>query len=397
MKYDFTRNTKTIEEIYRNFNEGRILIDRSYQRRKVWNDEDKVRLIETILMGLVMPEVFFWAQSTDPQTGYTIIHVVDGQQRITTITDFILGEFVLTEKYFLDNKMKELYANKSFNQLDSDSKKLIWQYPLSIVNIDSDCSLDIVKTMFYRLNLTNYNLNQQEKRNSKDSAFGDQCEALSSLEFWKTKKVFSATDAKRMKDVEYCCSIYILANEGIVDQTNGKKINDYYDDYAERFDENDLLKNKISKAMDIIEALTDKSTIQFVSKKAQMYTLFCVAFKLLDLNITPNSDILERFKLFVIAYNSFRNEFMIECEDEQQNIIYERIKKYKLASSEGINKVGNRSIRFQELYEICVNGDDTTKKILRILTKKFEDKLKLKESQIDIFEQDDLVDFSDDN
>lgn len=397
MKYNFPRNTKTIEEIYRDFNEARITIDRSYQRRKVWNEEDKVRLIETILMGLVMPEVFFWAQSTDPQTGYTIIHVVDGQQRITTITDFILGEFALTEKYFLDSKMKGIYANKVFNQLDSDAKKLIWNYPLSIVNIDSNCSIDIVKTMFYRLNLTNYNLNQQEKRNSKDSAFGDRCEALSSLEFWKTKKVFSATDAKRMKDVEYCCSIFILANEGIVDQTNGKKINDYYDDYADHFDEDCLLLNKVKKAMDIIDNLTDKSTIQFVSKKAQMYTLFCMAFKLLDLNIALTPAILERFKLFVIAYNAFRNEFVIDCEGEEQTINYERIKKYKLASSEGVNKVGNRSIRFQELFEICVNGEDNTKEALRALTQKFEEKLKVKENQFDVFEQDDLVDFSEEN
>ena len=76
--------------------------------------------------------------------------------------------------------------------------------------------------MFYRLNLTNYSLNRQEKRNSKDSVFGDKCEALSTYDFWKKTKLFSSADAKRMKDVEYCCAIYILANEGIVDQTNDK-------------------------------------------------------------------------------------------------------------------------------------------------------------------------------
>lgn len=79
--------------------------------------------------------------------------------------------------------------------------------------------------MFYRLNLTNYTLNQQEKRNSKDSVFGDKSEALSILDFWEKTRVFSSSDAKRMKDVEYCCYIYILANEGIVDQTSNIKQN----------------------------------------------------------------------------------------------------------------------------------------------------------------------------
>lgn len=393
MKYSFPINTKTIEEVYRDFKAGRITIDRSYQRRKVWNDEDRVRLIETILMGLVMPEVFFWPKSIDPETGYTLIHVVDGQQRITTIVDYISGEFSLNERYFLDSSMKASHSNKHFNELDDEAKKAIWSYQISIVNIDSSCSLDIVKTMFYRLNLTNYNLNQQEKRNSKDSVFGDKCESLSTLNFWEKKRVFSATDAKRMKDIEYCCSIYILANEGIVDQTNGKKINDYYDDYANEFDKDNSLYNKILEAMKIIDNLTDKSTIQFISKKAQLYTLFSCAFKMIDSGITYSNEIFERFKLFVLAYNSFRNEFTIDCDDEEKSV-YERIKKYKLASSEGINKISNRSIRLQELYEICINGQEKIKSALKSLAEKFDEKLKEKITSSDSFEKDDLLDLN---
>ncbi|MDE5977756.1 MAG: DUF262 domain-containing protein [Turicibacter sp.] len=394
MKYDFTRNTKTIKEVYRDFDEGRLVIDRTYQRRKVWNNEDKVRLIETILMGLVMPEVFFWAQSTDPETGYSPIHVVDGQQRITTITDFILGDFQLTEKYLLDTNMKKVYGNKDFKQLDDDSKKTIWNYPISIVNIDTDCSIDIVKTMFYRLNLTNYSLNQQEKRNSKDSVFGDKSESLSTLNFWATKRIFSAADAKRMKDVEYCCSIFILANEGIVDQTNGKKINDYYDDYSEDFDPDNTLEKKIHAAMKIIDNLTDKQTIQFISKKAQLYTTFCMVFKMMDNGIDFSNDIFEKFKLFVIAYSSFRNESSIECENALEQKIYESIKKYKLASSEGINKVNNRVIRFQELYENCVNSNNEIKTTLKSLIGKLKYQLTSKDETVDAFEKDDMVDLS---
>lgn len=34
--------------------------------------------------------------------------------------------------------------------------------------------------------------------------------------------------------------------------------------------------------MSVIEDILDKTTISFVSKKAQMYTLFCVVFKMFD-------------------------------------------------------------------------------------------------------------------
>jgi len=38
------------KEIYDKFENGTLIIDESYQRRKVWMVVDKVRLIETILM-----------------------------------------------------------------------------------------------------------------------------------------------------------------------------------------------------------------------------------------------------------------------------------------------------------------------------------------------------------
>lgn len=391
MRYLFIRNTKTIQEVNRDFKEGKLFADPSYQRRKVWNDQDKVRLIETILMELVMPEVFFWTTDRDPDTGFASTHIVDGQQRINTIVDFISGEFSLNERYLMNDEIKKCCGKKTFRELDELYKNKIWEYPISIVQIDTECTIADIKELFYRLNLTNYNLNQQEKRNSKDSVFGDKCEALSTYDFWEKTKLFSSTDAKRMRDVEYCCSIYILANEGIVDQTNGKKINNYYDDYRDEFDIDDTLKNKILCAMDVIEDVLDKSTISFVSKKAQMYTLFCVVFKMLDEDKTFD-DFFEKVKMFILAYSKFRNEFVEDYTDELLSAVYSDIKKYKLASSEGINKVANRTIRFEILYKICVEEDDKYFAALNKITEDMSRFLDAKKDEKDQLEQDDLVD-----
>ncbi|SCH41643.1 Protein of uncharacterised function DUF262 [uncultured Ruminococcus sp.] len=391
MKYLFRRNTKTIEEINRAFTEGKLFADSSYQRRKVWNDQDKVRLIETILMELVMPEVFFWTTDRDPDTGIASTHIVDGQQRINAIVDFISGEFSLNERYLMNDEIKESCGGDSFSKLDQNYKNRIWDYPISIVEIDTECTIADIKELFYRLNLTNYNLNQQEKRNSKDSVFGDKCEALSTYDFWKKTKLFSSGDARRMKDVEYCCSIYILANEGIVDQTNGKKINNYYDDYKNDFDSNDELKNKILKAMSVIEDILDKTTISFISKKAQMYTLFCVVFKMFDENKSFD-DFFEKIKIFVTAYSTFRNEFTLEYEDDVMGTVYADIKKYKLASSEGINKVANRMIRFEILYKMCVEDGKEVFDAMKKITEDMRNLLDAKREEKDKLEKDDLID-----
>lgn len=391
MKYLFRRNTKTIQEINRDFTEGKLFADSSYQRRKVWNDQDKVRLIETILMELVIPEVFFWTTDRDPDTGVASTHIVDGQQRINAIVDFIGGEFSLNERYLMNDEIKRLCGRKGFKELDQSFKNKIWEYPISIVEIDPECHIAEIKELFYRLNLTNYNLNQQEKRNSKDSIFGDKSEALSTYDFWKKAKLFSSADAKRMKDVEYCCSIYILANEGIVDQTNGKKINNYYDDYKDEFDTDDKLKNKILNAMSVIEDILDKTTISFVSKKAQMYTLFCVIFKMLE-EEKDFTDFFEKIKVFVSAYSKFRNEFVLEYEDDLTSTVYANIKKYKLASSEGINKVANRTIRFEILYKICVEDKEEVFIALKKITEDMNQLLEAKKDEKDQLEMDDIID-----
>ena len=247
-----------------------------------------------------------------------------------------------------------------------------------------------IKQMFFRLNLTNYSLNPQEKRNSVDSVFGDKAISLSNFDFWNDKKLFSSNDAKRMKDVEYCCSIYILAQEGIVDQTNGKKINDYYDDYKDNFDDDNKLTDRILDAMNMIDLLMDKTTLSFISKKAQMYTLFSICFKMIDNGIKIDNEIFERFKQFVETYNRFRNSFLCNYEDAQLADLYENIKKYKLASSEGINKIANRMIRFEILYKICVEKNDNVNEQLSKIAFDFDEQLKALKNKVDEVEVDDL-------
>lgn len=354
----FDRNKKTIKDIYEQFNTGKLTVDQSYQRRHVWMPQDKVRLIETILMGLIVPEVFFWPASIEPETGNTLTHIVDGQQRIDAIVDFIDCKYKLNSKYLIDDRMKELYGNLSFSELPADAKTAIWTYKLSIVDIDKSWTMEQIKTMFYRLNLTNYSLNEQERRNSKSSAFGDKSEALAKNEFWNDLRVFSANDARRMKDTEYCCSIYILAQEGVVDQTGSQKVNQYYDDYSEEYDTDNVLTNRIIEAMELIKSWSNKDTISFISKKAQMYTMFCIALRLLKESIENTDIIKNKIKKFIMAYNLFKNEYEMSFEDEKLTNLYEAIKKYKLASSEGINKYQNRMIRYEQLFKTCIVSDD---------------------------------------
>ncbi|MCD7929964.1 MAG: DUF262 domain-containing protein [Tannerellaceae bacterium] len=89
MALNYSRYESKTRQILDDFKTGALIVDDSYQRRSIWLERDKIRLIETILLELIIPEVYFWDAETDPDTGKTITHIVDGQQRINAIIEFI--------------------------------------------------------------------------------------------------------------------------------------------------------------------------------------------------------------------------------------------------------------------------------------------------------------------
>lgn len=63
----------------------------SYQREDTWEDDRKSRFIESLLMGLPIPFLFFWEKSDGK------LEVVDGSQRLRTIKQFLNSELVIGE------------------------------------------------------------------------------------------------------------------------------------------------------------------------------------------------------------------------------------------------------------------------------------------------------------
>jgi hypothetical protein len=62
----------------------------SYQREDVWEPSRKWRFVESLLMGLPIPFLFFWEKSESGK-----LEIVDGSQRLRTITQFVTDEFAL--------------------------------------------------------------------------------------------------------------------------------------------------------------------------------------------------------------------------------------------------------------------------------------------------------------
>jgi hypothetical protein len=335
------------------FKSGKLMIDKTYQRRAIWVEKDEVLLIETLLLGYIIPELFFWVAETNPDTGEQITHIVDGQQRINAIVKFIDDKLKLGKQHLENSDISEKFGNKIFNELSSDDKKLIWNYQLDIISIDSIATSENIKEMFRRLNKTEYGLNAQERRNSLSGDFATLANEISNLPIWEELHLFKASDVKRMRDIEFCASLILLHREAIIDQTTQAALNKAYIDLQTDYDEKSQDKESILKGINSLEMLLDNEVLRkFAQRKSQLYTIFSVIFYTMRNDLEFNKTSSNKLKQFIDLYNLFDNELNIEDSlSVDEKAIYDSLKKYKLASSEGVNKQANRKIRFDVLKD----------------------------------------------
>src|SRR5882724_3646324 len=69
------------------YRDGRLELRPPFQRKPVWTDKQRSALIESILMEIPIPEVYIHVTVADD--GSEEFGVVDGQQRLRTILQFV--------------------------------------------------------------------------------------------------------------------------------------------------------------------------------------------------------------------------------------------------------------------------------------------------------------------
>lgn len=350
MSINYSRSQQKVQEIYRDYSNNTLIVDERYQRRFVWVGRDKVRLIETMLLGLIIPELYFWDAETDAETGLTTTHIVDGQQRVKAIVDFINNQFKLQKEYLTEEDVKERFGDKYFKDLDAEAKKQIWAFDMAIIRIKNN-NFDEIRNIFFRVNLTSYSLNDQERRHSNTwGRFSDLTSEIFALPIWDEYELFNSGDIRRMKDVEFCSTLILLARKGIIDQTTQKPLNDAYVDYAEEYPEYDSDKARVIKWVNMFPCFYSDSIRSFIRKRTQLYTIFCLLDYIERKSIEITDEIIKRFHCFASQYMEFENS----SESYTNGGVDDSIKQYKLASSEGVNKIKNRMIRFELLRKFVL-------------------------------------------
>ena len=240
-----SKDDNSVFELKRQFDKQRIQLSPSYQRGNVWSQKQKSELIESILMGIPLPIMYFFEDKNG------IKQVVDGKQRLSALFDFMENKFTLTDLSI----MSEL-KGKKFKDLDGINQGKIEDYKVSI-NVIKPPTPDRIKfDIFDRVNRGGTRLNNQEMRNAIYQGEATKLlERLKDGEDFKKATDYSIRD-KVMKD-RYVILRFIafyLWKKGKLTQANGELV-----EYKSDID------NFLGKTMEFLNS-SDNKTLQDIEK-----------------------------------------------------------------------------------------------------------------------------------
>ena len=263
-----------VNDIVNWYEKGELDYSPKYQRNSVWNTKAKSYLIDTIIRGLPIPPIFM-RQKIDVNTRKTYREIIDGQQRIRAIIDFV------NDKYAISKMHNELYGNKTFSQLEDGVKESILDYDLfaEIINETEDA---VIYDMFARLNTNNCVLNKQELRNAKfwgEFKVAAYNTSAQYRELFSENKIFTDKQFSRMADVELVSSLFDLVINGIENETS-TSLDKLYIKYDETFENYDAIKSEFDNCMKVVDEIykyLNGNVICFTSK-TYFYTLFAFLY-----------------------------------------------------------------------------------------------------------------------
>jgi hypothetical protein len=144
---------RSLSELHRWYKSGRIIIDPEWQRNYVWDLSRASKLIESFLLDIPVPVVYF------AKTNSGKYEVIDGLQRMTSVFNFFDNKYKLQNLDFLIE-----YKGKSFQQLPTEIQNKLEDSILRSFEL-SDSHGDIHFVVFERLNTGGIKLNDMEIRN----------------------------------------------------------------------------------------------------------------------------------------------------------------------------------------------------------------------------------------
>lgn len=194
----------SLETLSRMIENNIVDLNPHYQRRNRWTDDKQSKLIESFILNVPVPPIYF------SEDDYGVYSVIDGKQRLTAIHEFLSGSFKL--------KNLEVFSDLNgltFNELPNQIKHALSIRPyIRIVTLLKQSDPNLKYEVFIRLNTGGDALKPQEVRNvAFDGPLNELLFRLSENEILKRKlKIVdeSSNAFRKMDDLEMILRFFAL-------------------------------------------------------------------------------------------------------------------------------------------------------------------------------------------
>jgi hypothetical protein len=263
-------SNRRIGDLINEVNEGKLVLRPPFQRRLVWTNVVKEKFLETVIMGYPFPEIFVATGELDRRTTRRVNLLVDGQQRISTLREYVQGSEDLILKVI-----------KPYEMLTPKEQEEFLDYIVAVRDL-GNATEDQIKEIFARINSTDYPLKRMEKLNAMfGGEFKTFCEELSLNPFFDKHGVFTLADRRRMSDVTFCV---ILVTTLMSTYYNRDELNrEYLERYNDSFPDKSRLQDEIAVILKFIEqcGFPEKSRVW---RKTDLFTLLVELHTILVVN-----------------------------------------------------------------------------------------------------------------
>lgn len=232
-----------------------------WQREEVWDLPRKQLLIDSILRGWRLPKFYFVLTSPNPPTQ----DVVDGQQRLATIFEF------LTDELELSDKSANEFGGRTYKSLPVDVSDRVDDFEIDFDEITDATDNDLME-FFLRLQ-SGLELNSSEKLNAIQSKLKTFCKKHAKHRFF-TKIV--AFNDKRYAHFDVMAKVATLEVEGVEAGLRYEDVKQVFESQA-NFSEQSQVANRILSALDFLASAIPEGTKTFRSRSItqSFITLIC--------------------------------------------------------------------------------------------------------------------------
>lgn len=249
-----------LETLVGKIEKGIIRLNPDYQRHHRWNVETSSRLIESLILNIPIPTIYI-SQDVDVDVevddGIPRYSVIDGQQRLTAIYDFMKNKYALTGLRVLS-----LLNGSAYRDLPPFLIRRLEERGISCLWIDSIVDPQVKYDIFERLNTGSVQLESQELRNAVyRGPFNELIKELAQYHTFRLllhisdKDIENDSKVKKMMDTEMVLRYFSLCDNGILQMK--KSFKDFLSEQMDTFNrfnnkQIERMRNQFYKVIDII-------------------------------------------------------------------------------------------------------------------------------------------------